>query len=463
MDVGFETIGNATLICHDKRPILVTDPWIVGEAYFGSWTLSHEIPEQQMQSIRSSEYVWLSHGHPDHLSGESLALLRDKKILLPDHVGGRIQQDLLAQGFNVQILPIRSWVQLSDRIRVFCLPDVNQDALLLIDINGKMVANLNDCADHGWGASVRKEIRKYKTSYLLSLSGYGDADMINFHGEDGRLIPPHAASGIPPGAAIAKRCEYFGAKFFLPFSSMHKYQRADSIWADRYTTKLDDHAKGFASKSAELLPAFIGVDCRDGSITRLSPKERVIETKDSKEFGDDWSERLEADEKAKLIAYIRAFSHLGRTLDFVNFRVGGEDNRIEFNRNVYHKGITFEAPKGSIMTAVQYEIFDDLLIGNFMKTTLVGKWDSAGLYPDFSPYVAKYGDNGKAHTANELSQYFEEYRKRDPIAFVRNIFERQVVRPAQSVSSNFLRNQLGADSRVFNLAKNAFWAARKML
>jgi L-ascorbate metabolism protein UlaG (beta-lactamase superfamily) len=88
MNLGFETIGNATLIAHDAGPVLVTDPWIVGSAYFGSWTRSHEIPEEQMLAIRSCWYVWLSHGHPDHLGAESLALLRDKEILLPDHVGG---------------------------------------------------------------------------------------------------------------------------------------------------------------------------------------------------------------------------------------------------------------------------------------------------------------------------------------------------------------------------------------
>ena len=26
MELGFETIGNATLICYDRTPILVTDP-----------------------------------------------------------------------------------------------------------------------------------------------------------------------------------------------------------------------------------------------------------------------------------------------------------------------------------------------------------------------------------------------------------------------------------------------------
>jgi hypothetical protein len=61
------------------------------------------------------------------------------------------------------------------------------------------------------------------------------------------------------------------------------------------------------------------------------------------------------------------------------------------------------------MTAVRYEIFDDLLIGNFMKTVLHGGLRS--LYPDFTPYVAKYGDNGRAFSVGELHDYFLAYRK----------------------------------------------------
>jgi len=29
-------------------PVLITDPWLRGPAYFGSWTFSHQIPEEQM-------------------------------------------------------------------------------------------------------------------------------------------------------------------------------------------------------------------------------------------------------------------------------------------------------------------------------------------------------------------------------------------------------------------------------
>ena len=59
------------------------------------------------------------------------------------------------------------------------------------------------------------------------------------------------------------------------------------------------------------------------------------------------------------------------------------------------------------MIAIKYEIFDDLLIGNFMKTTIIGH---KGLHPYFTPYVTKYGDNGKAKSLEELSDYFNFYK-----------------------------------------------------
>ncbi len=240
MELGFETIGNATLICHDGGPVLVTDPWVDGGAYFGSWTLSHEIPAEQRESIQRCPYVWLSHGHPDHLSAESLEKLKDKKILLPNHFGQRIRDDLTAQGFDVQVLVDRVWTPLSQRIRVLCIPDMNQDAVLLVDIGGKLVVNLNDAGDRGWGRFVRKVISGYDETYLLALSGYGDADMINFFTEEGERIPPHAAAKTPVGQTIARMADFYGVRYFAPFSSMHKYQRADSFWASEYTTTLED-------------------------------------------------------------------------------------------------------------------------------------------------------------------------------------------------------------------------------
>jgi len=81
--LGFETIGNATVIAYDGKPIVATDPWFGEAAYFGSWGLPFETPEQQKNAILGSDFIWLSHGHPDHLNPEALEKLHGKKSFCP--------------------------------------------------------------------------------------------------------------------------------------------------------------------------------------------------------------------------------------------------------------------------------------------------------------------------------------------------------------------------------------------
>ncbi|WP_447972468.1 MBL fold metallo-hydrolase [Nitrospira sp. Kam-Ns4a] len=453
---GFETIGNASLICYDEgRPVLVTDPWILGPAYFGSWSLSHEIPDEQMQAILSCRFVWVSHGHPDHLSAASLERLRGKQILLPDHYGGRIRRDLEAQGLTVHVMPDRTWIQLSRGLRVLCVPDYNQDAVLLIELGGVLLVNTNDATDRGWGYFVRKLVRQSKVSFLLAISGYGDADMINFFDEAGHRILPEAAKKEPPGRYIAGLTDYFGTRFFVPFSSLHKYQRRDSLWANEYVTRLDDYAKGFNSRTAELLPAFIRYDCERDRVEEIRPPECPDRCLDPAVFGDVWSDPLDRRDVDRLRTYFQSIAHLGRAMDYVNFRVGGTDHIIELRSRGFHKGITFEVPRHSLLCAIEAHVFDDLLIGNFMKTTLHGSWGTGGLYPDFSPYVAKYADNGQARTREELRAYFRSYRQRAPLDFFRHKVkvhaERLLAKPA-----NWLRSSLPEDSLFYRSAKRVY-------
>jgi hypothetical protein len=120
-------------------------------------------------------------------------------------------------------------------------------------------------------------------------------------------------------------------------------------------------------------------------------------------------------------------------------------------------------PRGSLTTALKYEIFDDLLIGNFMSTTLHGYSPTDTLYPDFTPYVAKYGDNGRARTKNELASYFAHYRRRAPIDYLRHRFDAGLLRPIQESTADYLRAALGVDSPIFAAAKQAYWAARRFV
>ena len=457
MDLGFETIGNATVLVHDRAPVLATDPWIQGSAYFGSWGLSHPVPTAQADAIRAVEAVWFSHGHPDHLNPASLPLFRDARVLLPDHVGGRIAHDLARDGYRVEVLPDATWVRISDRVRVLCIADEGQDAVLLIDVGGELVVDLNDAQDLGWGSLVKRVIKAFPRSFVLRLSGYGDADMINFVDDDGRRLPSVAQlrkeSGFEVGADVARMTETFGATHFVPFSSFHRYQRTDSAWANEWTTPVTEYARGFHSDRVVLLPAFVRYDVTTGSWEAIDPPAAPDTRFPPEEFGDDWSARLDHDDVEALRGYFTGIERLARHLDRVVFRVGGEEHAVDVGDRDTGRSVTFAVPRASLMHAVEWEIFDDLLIGNYMTATLHGPWPSSRLYPGFTPWVTKYADNGRARTDAELNAYFAEYRRRLGVTtWLRSSLEQR--------AKDSVRARLSADSPAYRRARRLYARAK---
>jgi hypothetical protein len=290
-------------------------------------------------------------------------------------------------------------------------------------------------------------------SFVLRLAGYGDADMINFFDEQGDPIPSAAQlrkeSNFAIGAQVAQTTDTFGARFFVPFSSFHRYQRTDSDWANRWTTGLADIAHGYQSAKSEILPAFIRYDCISDTLEELCPGELHHNLLEPDVFGDVWSDELSTDELAFATRYFRAIEHLSSYVDFVNLRIGGHDNPVSLGSRRGGRGVTFEAPRHSLMKAVEHNIFDDLLIGNFMRTTLHGKWPASRLYPDVAPYVAKYADNGRARTKEELREYFAQYRRRMGNArYARHVAERSTIEA--------LRARLAADSPAAAFATRTY-------
>ncbi len=410
MDLGFETCGNATLIAYDRgEPVLATDPWLVGLQYFGSWMLPYRFTEAQETALARAKFVWLSHGHPDHLNLPSLERLRRAVLLVPQHRGGRIFRDLQAAGYMVREVPTGEWVALTDRIAILTVPDWNQDAAVLIALGRRCgVLNLNDGGGLGNRALLARELKAFGRRFVLRLINYSDGDMMNFFTESGERIEPVWVVKKPLGLVYSALLKRWDGTHTAPFSCHHVYAREDSRWASRYETPLEAHGEGFNPARGEFIPGFFSYDAL-ADRWQLSEPERVPRVFHApSEFGDDWSECLEREDVAALERYFLRFEHLRRRFEFINLRVGGRDHTISIG-GPRGRGLTFEAPRGSLMSAVRGEIFDDLLLGNFVRTILHGGVRS--VYPDFAPFVAKYGDNGRAFTEAELHEYFAAYRR----------------------------------------------------
>lgn len=452
MTFSFETCGNAIIIVRKNDiPILATDPWLVGTAYFGSWAIDNPLTKTQIESVQSAKYLWISHGHPDHLHPDSLDLLpAGKTIFLPDHYDPGIKNFLEAKGFTVQILMYRDWFKLDDDIRICCMDNINQDAILVVDTSDGLLINKNDSPFVGEFRFLRKLVRLHpkRRSYLAALCAV-DADMLNIVDANGERIidrPEDYKKGTI--WAVARGADKLGVGSFCCSSSQHLYVRADSAWANDYRIVWQDMKQFWSRPNVKLIQPYSTIDMATGDVTHNHPGQTSEFSRITLGTGkDNWNARLDEAEWARVGAFFRQFETLYNVIDFVALTVGGErrDFVLDVSRNAIpaekSRGVHFRVPKQSLLKTVEYGYFDDLLIGNFMKTELI----NIALYPDFSPRIAKYGGNAKIFTNAELKSFHMHYFRRNAlvymswrmtatfndrlISFLRNLSEKLGVRP----------------------------------
>jgi hypothetical protein len=420
--IGAQTIGNATLIAYDDKPILSTDPWLGSNdyAYFGSWALNYEIPKNIRKDILDSKYIFFSHGHPDHLNPDSLHNFKNSHIIIGNHFGGRIQKDLIDQGFKVTVLLEKQWTELSKNVSVMSLSTKIQDTILLIKIKDDIFINLND-AGPAYSSFIKNINKDFKRKFLLSISGWGDADMINFYDKDDNFIEPLAARKHPVGDYLSILAKTLGANYVVPFSSFHEYQREDSIWTNKYVTPISEYSNGF-HKDLNFIEPFSFIDSEKiDNIKKTQVIKSPLVIKKSNEFQDNWSDMLEKEDKKVVSNYFNKFEELRDSIGFINLTVGKKELNLKFD-GPKNKGISFEVPRNSLVLACKFNVFDDLLIGNFMKTKL---YNLNNLYDsnfNFNSTICKVGDNGMAYTKDEIRLYNKEYAKRMGMEYFYDLF-----------------------------------------
>jgi len=407
--LGVQTIGNATLIAYDKNPVIATDPWMGGDhyAYFGSWQLPYNIPQNIKDDIIKSEYIWFSHGHPDHINPDSLHLFKNNKILISDHFGARIYNDLKNENFNITILEDREWISLSKKISIMSITTNIQDSILLVRVNNDVFINLNDAGAYS-SKFIRKNISKFKRKFLLSIGTF-EADMIHFFDENNKFIEPALSGNFSAGKYLSLIANTLGANFIIPYSNFHEYQREDSVWANKYL--FDVNANDVEKKHTYIKP-FSFINCeKDDDFVSLKVEKKKLIIKSPEMFGDNWKEELSVSEKSIVENYFKKFFSFNEKIGFISFIVGGKELNMKFN-GPKNKGISFELPKNSLLIACKNNVFDDLLIGNFMKTKLYNLQSLYDPSANFTYEICKFGDNGNVYSKDEQEEYRKYYARK---------------------------------------------------
>ena len=258
-------------------------------------------------------------------------------------------------------------------------------------------------------------------TYVASLCAI-DADMLNFVDAQGRRTiepPDQRKKGMI--WAVARKIDKLGAGNFVSSASQHIYVRGDSVWANPYRVTWADVEKHWTRPHVRKIEPFCMVDLSTGAYHRKHPSQRsAVEQITDATADDDWAAQLSDTEWNRLAEFVAKYETLRRHFDYLDFIVGGERRRIWIVPEAKRKdearlrGIGFHVPKNSLMATAEYGFFDDILIGNFMRTEL----HNAALYPHFTPLIAKLGGAAKVYTNAERRRFNRRYFRRNPLGYL---------------------------------------------
>lgn len=152
MTATLEFVNHASVLLSDGQVGVLSDPWYAGEVFHRGWSLLvQNDPAAIREVLARTDYIWISHEHPDHFSppffrqfsGEIRA--RGIRILFQRTRDARVCDFLRAQGFAVIEMGEGKELQLAPRFTVQIVRCDLYDSALLAHIDGVRVFNLNDC------------------------------------------------------------------------------------------------------------------------------------------------------------------------------------------------------------------------------------------------------------------------------------------------------------------------------
>ena len=156
MKVSF--IGHAAILVETQGTRILSDPWWQGPCFGVQWWI-HPRPWLQPIEKTRPDFIYISHGHSDHLHPGTLRRFPNTAKLLVSTATG-IAAPLARLGFETVALPPNEPREIAPGVMAEIVPTCNNDTLMVVSDGKEMCINLND-ALHAAPAHVQKSIVQY--------------------------------------------------------------------------------------------------------------------------------------------------------------------------------------------------------------------------------------------------------------------------------------------------------------
>jgi UDP-MurNAc hydroxylase len=147
--VKFTALGHGALSVEAAGARLLVDPWLFGSCYWRSWW--HYPPTDTRDDDLTPDFVYLSHHHFDHFHYPSMRRLdRRATVLVPKFAVDVMPGEVRGLGFtDVRELAHGDVIELAPGWRAVSFQYGFDDSALLLEHDGVVLADLNDCKVRG--------------------------------------------------------------------------------------------------------------------------------------------------------------------------------------------------------------------------------------------------------------------------------------------------------------------------
>lgn len=258
-------IGHASILIETRGLRILSDPWWRGPCFGAQWWT---YPAPWLEPLREPvDYIYVSHGHHDHLHPGTLKTLdRTAKVLLAR--GSDLGESIRALGMEVVEVAADAPLRLPEGIDVRIVPTQGGDTLFTLADGERVCVNLNDSL-HSTLADVQDRfvglLKAWHPRIEYLFCGYGTAS----HFPNCYVIP-----GKDREATAARRQAHFNRqwsrivagvqpRFAFPFAADVVLLEEDLIWvnepahnAERPTTVFQASHPGSPTVVLDIAPGF---------------------------------------------------------------------------------------------------------------------------------------------------------------------------------------------------------------
>lgn len=274
-------IGHASILIETDGITILSDPWWSGPCFGGQWW-NYPPPAVAAVEGRKLDFIYVSHGHHDHLHPGTLRLLPRDAVVLVSSTGD-LAPSVRELGFQVREIGPDEEAQLSRNARARLMPTQHGDTLLCVADGKEVCMNLNDAlhsTPHDMQDTTIRKLRGFYPAIDYVFCGFGVAS----HFPNCYRIP-----GKDIAATAGRRQRYFNdqwariaaglaPRFAFPFAADVVFLENDLLQTnepthntERPVEALRRNRAGFSGTAIDIAPGF---QIADGQVTndaRRSP------------------------------------------------------------------------------------------------------------------------------------------------------------------------------------------------